>query len=339
MSNSSIVDSCERICLTPTRNEAWIIQPFLAAAKLWASNVIVADQCSTDGTWQQIQSTPNVEGIVNESSVYDEAHRQRLLLRQARRREGKRVLIALDADEALSANFMQSKEWSRICAAPPGTVLRFRWINILPGWKTAWIPPQPMACGFIDDGSDHVGERIHSRRVPWPENAPVLDLDEIVVLHFQYVAPERATSKHRWYQAWEYMNRPEAGALRIFRQYNHMNGSWGTDEVHPVRPEWLAGYDQAGVDFRSLAAEPVTWWDREIVKMFCQHGPAYFRRVAIWNHDWNGVAQRLGVQGVDFADPRSAFEKVIHRLLASTQRRRGDLTVRGLEKFLRFTGW
>jgi hypothetical protein len=65
------------ICLTPVRNESWIIKPFLAASKMWADHVIVADQGSTDGTLELLQSTREVETIINAAKTYDERHRQR----------------------------------------------------------------------------------------------------------------------------------------------------------------------------------------------------------------------------------------------------------------------
>lgn len=327
------------ICLTPTRNERWIIQRFLAAAQTWATHVIVADQCSTDGTYETLAQTPGVDVIKNDSPAYDESHRQRLLLARARKIPGRRILLGLDADEALSAHAPSSPEWAKLLSAAPGTILRFRWVNILPGFREAWIPPEPRAFGFVDDGSVHSGSLIHSPRVPQPPGAPTLDFEDIVVLHFQYVAWERMISKQRWYQAWEFTRHRQKGPLEIFRQYNHMHGSWDRSELQPVRPEWLAAYEQAGIDFRSLAAEPVTWWDQEVVKMLGAHGPDYFRRVAIWNHDWASVARQLGLDYPRLADPRSLFEKLAHRLLASTQHRRGELPVRGLEKFLRLAGW
>lgn len=328
-----------RICLTPTRNEDWIIRKFLSAAQSWADDIIVADQQSTDGTLESLRAASDVKVVVNDSPNYDESARQRLLLRHARQVGGERVLLGLDADEALSANSASSSEWEKIDAAEPGTVLRFRWVNILPGFQQAWIPPEPSAFGFIDDGSDHSGSRIHSPRVPCPADAPVLDLQEIVVLHFQYVAWDRMLSKQRWYQAWEFANHRKKRPLEIFRQYNHMNGSWEKREIHPLRPEWFDHYDRVGIDFRALKCEPVTWWDQEVIKMFQEHGPEYFRRIAIWNHDWNAVAERLGLKIDAINDPRSQLEKTVHRLLASTQRRRSEWTVRGFERLLRATGW
>ena len=325
--------------MTPTRNESWIIARFLAAVKQWASSVVVVDQNSNDGTLQQLQCTPGVNVVINGSPVYDEAYRQSLLIDRARQIAGKRVLIALDADEALSANCLSSEEWARIGDAPPGTVLRFRWVNILPGFKQAWIPSNLIACGFVDDGSTHTGDRIHSRRLPWPEGAPVIDLKEIVVLHFQYAAWDRVISKQRWYQAWERLNHPERSMLDIFRQYHHMDGSWKGDELHPVRPEWFEGYEDAGVDFRTLTSEPVKWWDRELLQMLVEHGAKHFSKVDMWDMDWNAFAARMNVRGVDLTDPRSIAEKLAHRLLSATQKHRSNWGVRGVERLLRTAGW
>ena len=327
------------ICVTPARNEAWIIKQFLAAAKTWADHIVVADQGSTDGTVEELKSTPGVEVIINDSAGYDEAYRRSVLLERARQFDGKRILIGLDADEAVSANCLESKDWERISQAKPGTVLRFRWVNILPGFKEAWIPPRYSPFGFLDNGCEFSGSRIHSPRVPQPSGAPVLDLDEIVVLHFQYVAWERMVSKHRWYQAWEHNKHQQKRPLQIFREYHHMYGSWDKSEVHPVKSEWLQGYDRAGIDFRSLQSESMTWWDKEVLQMLREHGPERFRKLAIWDKDWNSLATQIGSSGIDISDPRSLSEKAFHHLLAATQHRRSNLAVRGFEKFLQLRGW
>lgn len=334
----TVAGTRRRICLTPTRNEAWIIRPFLAATRLWAHRVIVADQRSTDGTAEILRGTPGVEAVVNDSPTLDEAYRQNLLLRHARADAEPRVLFGLDADEVLSANALTSREWDQIEAAAPGTVLRFRWVNILPGFQQAWVRPGYVPLGFVDDGAPHQGIVIHSPRVPHPPGAPVLDLQEIVVLHFQYVVWERMLRKQRWYQAWEYARRREKGPLDLYRQYNHMHGGWNPAEIEPVRREWLEGYERLGIDFRSLQCEPVTWWDREVLQMLQELGPAHFRRLAIWDCDWTALARRAGLAG-DFRDPRSPLERLSHVLLQATQRRRGLLPVRAFERLLRSAGW
>lgn len=328
-----------RVCVTPIRNEQWIINSFLSAVRTWATDIIVAEQGSTDGTLETLRSTPGVDVVINDSAGYDENHRQKVLLDRARRIPGNRILIGLDADEALSANVMDSDEWRQLETAEPGTVLRFRWVNLLPGLQQAWIPPEPSAFGFIDDGSEHHGKRIHSPRLPQPQGAPVIDLQEIVVLHFQYLVWDRMISKHRWYQAWESLKRSEMGPLQIFRQYHHMFGSWGRDEIHPVRPEWLEGYRRRGIDFERLQTEQVTWWDSEVLQMLQQYGPDRLRKIDIWDKNWNTVAALVGIDNGHLADPRTVFEKLTHVLLRATQRHRANVAVRAFEAFLRRTGW
>jgi len=331
--------SCNRICVTPVRNEAWIIKQFVDAAKSWATHVIVADQKSTDGTLQLLQQTPGVDVLINDSPVFEESHRQRLLLNRAREIPGKRILIGLDADEAISANFSTSEEWRRLEFVEPGTIIRFRWVNVLPGFEQVWMAPEPVAIGFVDDGSEHKGGQIHSPRVPNPTGAPVLDMEETVVLHFQYVAWDRMVSKQRWYQAWEHAVHRQKSALRIFREYHHMHGGWEKNEIQPMRPEWLQGYSQAGVDYRALKGETVTWWDREVLQMLAQYGLEHFRRIDLWDKNWNAVAELIGTTGHDFQDPRSQIDKTIHRLLNASQGHRSNLLVRAFERSLRMAGW
>jgi hypothetical protein len=328
-----------RICVTPVRNEAWIIDQFVSAARLWATDIIVADQRSTDGTLEKLKATPGVDVVINDLPTFDESHRQRLLLDRARQTPGNRILIGLDADEALSANFSISKEWQQLEHATPGTILRFRWVNILPGFSHAWIPPGYRAFGFIDDGSEHRGRTIHSPRVPQPPGAPTLDLEDVVVLHFQYIAWERMLSKQRWYRAWEHITHRQKGPLQIFREYNHMNGGWHRSEIHEVNPEWLEGYARLGIDFRRIPTETVTWWDFEVLRLMQEHGPDRFRKIDIWDKDWTAVAA-LAASGHDnLSDPRSIFDKSAIRLLRATQQRRSNLAVRVLESVLRRAGW
>lgn len=327
------------ICLTPTKNESWIIDHFLKSTRLWADRIIVVDQCSTDGTREHIRDAPDVELVLNDSPVYDEQYRQQLLLDRARSVPGARVLIGLDADEALSGNCRETKDWERIQNAPPGTILRFKWVNVLPGCKEVWVPPGHIPFGFIDDGCAHNGQRIHSPRVPQPSGAPIMDLDEIVVLHFQYVIWERMRSKQRWYQLWELTQNKRKGPLDIYRQYNHMQGSWKTDEIRPLDPKWLEDYERAGIDFRALKKEDITWWDREMVEILAKGEPHEFRRLAIWDNDWQALAEKLQIKTHPIPDPRSWFDRFAHSMLQRTQSKRTNLFVRLFERFLRLQGW
>ncbi|WP_243663192.1 hypothetical protein [Rhodothermus marinus] len=119
-------------------------------------------------------------------------------------------------------------------AAPPGTVLYFRWANIGPDVACAWVDADYKPFGFVDDGSPHEGRPIHSPRVPIPKDAPALYFDEIKVLHYQYADWNRMRSKQRWYQVWERLNDPKKRPVTIFRQYHHMERPFdGRDRYVP----------------------------------------------------------------------------------------------------------
>ena len=83
--------------LTPIRNEAWILDRFLAVTSPLADHIILADQGSTDGSRAIAARYSNVVLIDNDDPGFDEARRQRLLLERARQLvPGPKVLLALD---------------------------------------------------------------------------------------------------------------------------------------------------------------------------------------------------------------------------------------------------
>lgn len=328
------------ICLTPVRNEAWILERFLRCASTWADYIVIADQQSTDGSREIARRFEKVVLVDNPHDAYDEGARQRLLIDTARQlpAQGRRILIALDADEMLSANWMESSEWQQLLAAPPGTVLYFRWANIGPDVTYAWIDPAYKPFGFVDDGSPHEGRPIHSPRIPVPREAPALYFEEIRVLHYQYAYWDRMRSKQRWYQVWECLNYPEKRPVTIFRQYHHMEAA--IRRAGPVLSEWLAGYEAQGIDMRTIQKQNSYYWDDEVLTWLMEHGPEKFRKLNIWDRDWAALAAQKGVV-VDgkLRDPRTPFEKAVHAWLQATQPWAHTLPVRAVQKLLQIFGW
>jgi glycosyltransferase involved in cell wall biosynthesis len=329
------------VCVTPVKNEAWVLERFLSSASLWADHIVVADQGSTDGSPDIARRFPKVTLVENSSRDYDEGARQALLLETARGIPGRRLIVALDADEALSANVLGSAEWKAALEAPEGTVVRFDWVNLLPGLERCWIPPEPLALGFVDDGRAHSGACIHSTRVPVPADAPELTMREVKALHYQHASPARMRSKQRWYQCWERIQNPGKRPIQLYRQYHHMDAipsAWHRD----VDPEWLRGYEDQGIDMRTAPEDEGHWWDAQILDWMAEHGVEPFRRLDIWDVDWPAVARLTdrelprGLEG----DPRSRFERAVHTWLERTQRRRaGARSVRLMQRLLIPLGW
>jgi glycosyltransferase involved in cell wall biosynthesis len=327
------------ICVTPARNEAWIIERFLRAAELWADHVIVADQRSTDQTVAIARQFDKVRVLTNDANRYDEGHRQQILIAAAREFSGPRVIIALDADEFLTPNWDQP-EWQQALRSAPGTVLAFDWVNLLQDGAHAWIPPEKIPYGFVDDGSDHSGEKIHATRIPVSPGAPVVELSDTKVLHLQYTDWPRMKSKQRWYQCWERIHHPRKRPIQIYRQYHRMD-SFPREELHAVAREWLGEYANLGIDLRPRDSAGPYWWDEEVLAWLVDRGPEEFAKLDVWDADWGAVAASLGRQVAPerVADPRRRFERSVHAWLRRTQPNAGAPSTRWFQRVLIPFGW
>ncbi len=338
------------ICLTPVKNERWILERFLKCASLWADHIVIADHMSDDGSREIARRFPKVLLVDNPSPAFDQGERHRMLIEAARLIPGPRLLIAMDADEMLTANFLDSPEWKTVLQAPAGTVIRFLLAVVRADLATYWLVPAPFLFGFMDDGSDYVGREIHSPRIPLPSRAPTITLNEIKFLHYVGADAERWDSKHRWYQCWERVHHPERRAVSIYRQY-HRKDAIPAYAIRPLPREWLLGYERHGIDMTSVYREGALSSDKQVLEFLVTHGPAKFRREAIWDVDWSRLYRQICGQEPPrpIGDPRNRFDKFVHRWLERTQvhhsyypsgtARLTRTYIRLVERGLQFLGW
>jgi hypothetical protein len=300
------MDRPKIIVLVPVRNEAWILPTFLECASLWADHIIVADQLSEDRSRELAAGFPKVTLIDNPSATFSEVERQRLLIAAARRFPGPRLLMALDADEIVSANILDEPEWKQAMQMPPGTVLAFPKVELFGSLKQyflhsvedkdSWIP-----FGYMDDGAEHQGSVIHTCRIPEPAGPPRFQLNNVVVLHLSRLNMLRAESKDRWYRCFERISFPQKNILTIHRLYDFFERLKDTFNIRATHPDWFANYQKAGIDLNINETETVFWWDWEILRLFKKYGTAPFRHLDIWSVDWEALrlqGQSRGVPGL-----------------------------------------
>jgi hypothetical protein len=309
------------ICLTPIKDEAWILERFLKCVSTWADHIIIADQQSKDGSKEIARRFPKVTLIENSSESYSEWDRQQLLISAARKIPGPKILITLDADEFFTANLLSSPEWQTILSSSPGTVIRFQWLEVFADtrglcyFRFPWDPP----IGFVDDGTEHNGSLILSVRVPWKTGATTITPTQIKVMHYCLFDRDRFRSRIRWYQCYEHLNTHKR-PIHLYRFY-HQDLFVRSDVIKPVPTDWVQRYEESGIDMSSVQRPAAYRWDREVLELFEKHGAARFKRLGIWDADWAELDRQLYPQrpARKIVDPRSLLDRAVHKWLRSTQ--------------------
>jgi hypothetical protein len=314
-----MIEKTKLICITPVKNESWILDKFLTCTSLWADHIIIADQMSSDNTIEIASKYENVKLVKNENP-YNEFERTKILLEEARNIEGRKIIFALDADEIFTSNFMNSPEWDTILKLDKGTLILMDRINIT-SEQDKYFGKLKMVLGFVDDGISSIENTsqaiIHNIRLPWPKNANYYYFKEIKVIHFDYVIPERTISKLIWYQCFEKIqfNHSDSYLVKKYPTFNSIDEFFRTVSMFDTKPEWFQEYKKKNIDITSLK-KPMLWWNLEVLKMFSDHGIKKFKKLDISKINWQNEAKEFGFNDVNkFIVKRTLIEKITSRII------------------------
>lgn len=303
------------ICMTPIRNEAWVLHAFLKATSLWADYIIIADQLSTDGSREIALSYPKVILIDNNSADFNESERQRLLISKAREIEGDKILFGLDADEIFSANFLQTTDWQKILNSKKGDVFWFKWAELCPDKRTYWeskVTYYPWM--FHDDGVEPHGNYVrnmHSMRIPYPiEEKQMYYVNDFKVLHLAHLNKERANAKRRFYKFidWQLNHR---SVISLSRSYGKEKNE---DPIYILPLNYL--YSKPQFEFNLIHAVDLSsknfWFDDYVNDRIKQYPIAKIRNLDIWDNFF--------LKEFNLTDPRTIWNKLLHLYLRYTQK-------------------
>lgn len=289
------------IVVTPIKNEDWILDRFLSVTSQFADLIIIADQNSTDGSRDICQKYPKVKLIENKSDQYDEARRQILLLQTARELVPEhKIILALDADEILAANAIHSIGWQTMLKANPGTVLCFEKpdLYLTPEQCIRYDVAWPL--GYVDDGIEHNPKKVHSIRIPVPDNAPRLEIHDVKILHYAIIRLTAQSSKWRMYSVIENAYNTQPWLKRRSRYSAFKDWTKGGKLQLSCR-EWFDGWEKLGIDMQTVTSYKYHWQDIEVLKYFEQYGVFKFWLDDIWNFDWEACrlyGKQQGIQGI-----------------------------------------
>lgn len=306
------------ICITPVKNEAWCLDVFLMSTSQWADHIIIADQNSTDESREIATKYPKVKLIINTSESYDEGERQKLLINEARKIDGEKIIVALDADEVFTANFEETNDWQYIMNSKPGEVFGFQWANITPDKNHCFISDFYFPWLFHDDGiTEHKNyvRYIHSMRIPYPKSADegYYYINDFKVFHFAWINQKRVESKNRFYQCLVHLREPNEHFISLFRTYHQKR-----EKIIPIPNKWIDNYRKLNrtiIDQLNLS-DSLFWYDEYLMDIFQKFGYERFKYLNIWNKGWIDEMKR----NIEILDPRSKLIKIIHAYLWFSQK-------------------
>lgn len=290
---------------------------------MWADHIIICDQNSEDNSLKIAKKFSKVILIHNKDTVLNEYVRQLSLIQEARKIPGKRILVALDADEVLSANCIDKAQWSQIIDSPPGTMFTLELVNLLPNFQSCWIPGSQTRIMVDDPCIDFKGSIIHSKKLPESNNKNLFKTCKFKILHYQYTDWDRMRSKHNWYQTWETLTFPEKSSITIYRSYHHMYAV-PNKQFYPIKKTWFEGYENFNINMFSIKKEKKYYWDKLVLGYLEKYGAQKFAKNYIWYRDWEGIK-----------DPRNNLIKLIHYYLHLSQPYNRWFLTRAIDKILR----
>lgn len=320
------------IVVTPIRNEAWILHAFLRATSLWADYIIIADQMSTDGSRDIYPQYEKVIVVDNPRDEMHQARTRRLLFDAAQKIEGDKILFALDADEFLSGDFVNTHSWKTIINSEPGDVFWLRWMNLLPdSSKYTSFQPYYWAAHINDDlmNGEFPDNHIHEWRLPWPKQVNhEFMIDDIFFIHFARVNEQRQINKEIFYQVSTAIKDDKYSGIKLFRHYQTYHPI-KENEVLDVPTDAFLFYKKNNLDvLKEINLDDVgQYYVDSVLRCFNERGIKHFAKLDIWNNDF--------VKKYNLHNPQSLLDKLVMFYLRLTKKWTNTILIKSVDYVLK----
>lgn len=317
------------IVLTPVFNEAWILPAFLKATSLWADYIIIADQMSTDGSREMYNHYEKVIVVDNPREEMHQAATRRLLFEAAKKIEGDKILFALDADEFLSGDFMQTDGWQKIINSKSGDVFEFKWMNLSADASKYSTWQHYYWAAHLDEellNGEFPDNFIHEWRLPWPKHVNhEYVIDDICFIHFARVNVLRQRNKERFYQISQSAAMGKYSGVRFYRQYHPIL----EETFYNIPTDAYTYYQTNGIDIVDLLnlKDEGKHYTESVFRKIGEKGIKYFKKLDVWD------AKFLLKNNI--ADPRTLVDKIMHTYLHCTNKFAKSIFIRIIDKILK----
>lgn len=276
------------IIMMPVKNEDWILPTTLKVAEQIADVIIVGDQMSTDRTREILAASDKVHVIDNTETGHSNKIRWKMLDYMRENFGTDNLVLNLDADEILPPYLFNKHKKALLEHIEPGMVVSSPWVQV---WRTVhtyrkdnsvWNPlvnKKPFI--FLDNGTmDYQRTYVindHTSRVPHIGAGETVEI-RIPLLHLQFANWNRTQAKQAWYQCCEVLK--GHNPVQVTQKYGITKDETNMG-LQPVPALW---YED--VDIKTSLEEcdvKATWYFKEMVEMFDEHGIDKFRQLNIWH--------------------------------------------------------
>jgi len=266
----------------PVKNEVDLLPITLGIISEYCDTIIIADQMSNDGSREIYKKFPKVRMIENTRTGHSNEIRWDLL-KVAREYGDNNLILCLDADEyipvALFNKFFNKHDFK------VGESFRFPWIQL---WRSVdfynntgvWYRNYQRIAWMDDGKTDYNNEIVindHTSRVPSDFLSNCKRIDNIPIIHLQWVSWEKTQLKQAWYRCVELVKNP--------RNYVSINASYSLSldnkntRLSKVPTEWIDNYES----LKWIENFPPTWHLQYIYNLFDKYGILFFEPLQIWH--------------------------------------------------------
>lgn len=314
-----IVTSC-------TRNYGWVTRAFLEGNTRWADYIVIVDQMSTDGTREMCAEYKNVVLVDDPDMTYKENTRAKMGFMKGRELAAGRdaIYFALDIDEILAANWMQTEDGKKILTSKPGDMFQMKWANIMPDGKSCTRPAWQYKI-FHDNGMawQNTNLQFHSPILPYSswEIEPT-EVHDFPLIHFGEYNKRWNQYKQIYYQFVDVQQHRSKNPIALYRKYHTVKKE--ETELYPIEKEWL----YSDVDIIGLVDVKTTPIFLQYIKeLIAKEGTKKFQVIDVWTDE---LCEEIGEK-----DPRSCTWKWVHKYLNMTQPRHTSISVKAVDKILK----
>jgi len=323
------------ITVIPVKNDAWFVDKSIRSAAIWSDQVIVADQCSDDGSYdiyRAIESDFSNVNIIYDRPKFDynTPDLRNYLLNHAREFNGNNLIFEIHADEIMSADILNPEIRNKLLLdVGIGNAVSMPWINL---WnkhnlyrkdKSVWSDSSQFFAFRDDRRAVFKNPVFHGSRCPEILTKNEIKIDYLKVMHYQFLNLKMERSKQALYQIFERNHYPNKNTEHINKIYAHVfdERSMGLCQLED---EHYIPWVERGIEIdKEYPLDGYNWRDTEVLKNFQKFGVKRYKNINIWYIDWEDKRKKAIKKGFNFTsaivDPRSLSTKLSHKFLMKYQ--------------------